>query len=343
MAEQQPQDDSASGDPSGGDPPHQDDLQRAIEHIMYTMTPPDEAREKSEKQRLKIIGKIIKEFDTRKFEGPDDWIYRKSFKDNLREDLIEFLNQHHSSHVFKNEVLAPVGYELSGQQIGGSRIINPKGNCDRILLEALTWKIRRALGLLWTLAEQNHDGALLRLAQAVVPYAKAINEKASVEPGALDDWPKTLPFWPAIKSSHRDFDTDHRALLRILQVGTAFPFTIGEEVRWTARDAIGRWAIHLAQSIEIMIVSDYTEDELSEMWECKIDRLRDFSRNTWENWWNAAKALLVHDYIDVFDIPELNKTVKSLADRKSPGRIRKRIYQALKDKFKSMASENKVR
>ena len=83
--------------------------------------------------------------------------------------------------------------------------------------------------------------------------------------------------------------------------------------------------------------------EDSEPWERKLEELRPFSSETWKDWWEVAKGLLRHDYIDVLEIPELNKTVKSRADRKSPGRIRKRIFQALKDKLKSMAWENKVR
>ena len=92
-----------------------------------------------------------------------------------------------------------------------------------------------------------------------------------------------------------------------------------------------------------MIVSDYTVEELSEMWGCKIHSLGSFSGETWESWWIAAKALLVCEYVDVVQIPELNQTVSSSADRRSPGRIRKRIYQASKDKFRSMALQNKVR
>jgi len=149
--------------------------------------------------------------------------------------------------------------------------------------------------------------------------------------------------WPVMKSPHRDFDTEHRALLKELQVGAGFPFTITEESRWTALDPVGKWAIHLCQTIEIMIVSDYTVEELSEMWGCKIHSLGSFSGETWESWWIAAKALLVCEYVDVVQIPELNQTVSSSADRRSPGRIRKRIYQALKDKFRSMALQNKVR
>jgi hypothetical protein len=84
-------------------------------------------------------------------------------------------------------------------------------------------------------------------------------------------------------------------------------------------------------------------DEDSEPWEQKLEKLASFSSETWKEWWDVARGLLIHDYIDVVEIPELNQTVRSKMDRKSPGRIRKRILQALKDKFKSMAWQNKVR
>ena len=52
--------------------------------------------------------------------------------------------------------------------------------------------------------------------------------------------------------------------------------------------------------------------------------------------------MLQDEYIDVVDIPELRDTVTSKADLRSDGRMRKRILQALKDKFKSMAGGNKL-
>jgi hypothetical protein len=321
------------------DPKRRRDLENAVKQL----TPSDATSAKKRRiTQKRTMASIFREFEAREFDGPGDWIYYKSFKDNLREVLADFLNHQTAGHLLDNRVLVPSGYQLSGRQIGGSIAIKPSGNLDQILFAALVWKSRRTLGLLWTLAEGNQHGALLHLAQTIVPFAKAVNEQAGANPKALGVWPQRLPVWPVMKSPHRDFDTDHRRLLKTLRIGAEFPFTIAEEARWTARDPIGKWAIHLCQTIEIMIVSDYAAEELSEMWKCKIDYLGSFSGKSWENWWTAAKALLTCEYADVVDILELNHTVKSPTDRRSPGRIRKRIFQALKDKFKSMAFQNKV-
>ncbi len=319
----------------------EDDYKSAIDH--YNAKWQREAK-KAMRRRAKMIATVLKTFDAHPFDGPDDWIYRKSFKDNLREALLEYLSDPRGRvHIHDDTVLVSTGYKLTGQSIGGFRVLKPPHDIPGLVIEALVWKSRRTLGLLWTLAEHGEGGTLLRLAQIIVPFVKAINEKASTDVGVLGCWPAGLPFWPVLKSPHHDFDCDHLTLLKSLQVGKDFPFTIAEEARWTARDAIGKWAIHLCQEIEIMQISDYSAEEDSEPWEHKLEKLEQFSGETWKDWWEVAKGLLSHDYVDVVEIPELNKTVKATADRKSPGRIRKRILQALKDKFKSMAWQNKVK
>jgi hypothetical protein len=336
VEEKGPEPESTKG--SDVSPELQHDLPRAIDEIIRQGKA---SAKKHENDRRRMIAAVLRKFDRMSFEGPSDWINRKSFKDSLREVLTCFLNQ--SDFVSDGCVLIPEEFQLSGGEIGPFHAVKPEENVHRILLAALVWRARKTLGLLWTLAENTETGAPLRLAQIVVPFVKAVNEKAAANPGLVRAWSRTVPVWPVMKSPHRDFDTEHRALLKELQVGAGFPFTITEESRWTALDPVGKWAIHLCQTIEIMIVSDYTVEELSEMWGCKIHPLGSFSGETWESWWIAAKALLVCEYVDVVQIPELNQTVSSSADRRSPGRIRKRIYQALKDKFRSMALQNKVR
>jgi hypothetical protein len=287
---------------------------------------------------------LLREFDASQFDGPSDHLYRRSFKDNLREVVLEYISGPAGHvHVQDRGIMVSVGYVLSGRSIGGFRFLKPTQDIPRLVMEALVWKSRRTLGLLWTLADHGQGEALQKLAQITVPLVKSINEKASADASVLGCWPKGLPYWPVLKSPHHDLDCDHRELLRSLQVGTEFPFTIAEEARWTARDAVGKWAIHLCQEIEIMQVSDWSAEADSEPWEHKLPELQPFSGETWTDWWEVAKGLLLHEYIDVVEIPELDKTVKSSVDRKSPGRIRKRILQALKDKLKSMAWENKAK
>jgi hypothetical protein len=298
---------------------------------------------KAEKRRREGVAALLRKFEACQFSGPSDWIYRLSFKDSLREVLLEYISEPKGRvHLCDDRVMVPTAYTLSGELLGPFEVLTQTQDIRRLVTEVLVWRARRALGLLWVLAEAGDNRAMQRLAQVIVPFVKAINERACSDATVLGKWPKELPFWPVLKSPHHDFDCDHRALLRSLQIGKDFPFTIAEGARWKARDAIGKWAIHLCQEIEIMQDGHPVDDD-SEPWEHKLDALRPFSSETWKGWWEVAKGLLVHDYIDVVEIPELNATVKSKADQKSPGRVRKRIFQALKDKFKSMAWENKFK
>jgi hypothetical protein len=207
------------------------------------------------------------------------------------------------ANIHGNSILVPSGYELSGQAIGGFWLLKSKENVARLIVEALVWKSKRTLGLLWTLAEQGNGKCLLRLAQIVVPFVKAINEEAGKNVQALGGWPKSLPVWPVLKSPHHDLDCDHQRFLRLLQVGEAFPLTIADEARWTARDPVGKWAIHLCQEIEIM-QDGHPVDEESEPWEHKLEQLQPFSGATWKDWWEVARGLLLHDYVDVVEIPD---------------------------------------
>jgi hypothetical protein len=321
--------------------PKKSDFDKALRRFLRNCGPEWKRKIKDAAiQRAKVVAAVLREFDAYPFHGPDDWIYRMSFKDNLREVLLEYLSDPRGRvHIRGDGIMVPAEYYLSGQS-SGFRTLKATQNIPRLVTEALVWKSRRMLGCLWTFAEQGESDALLRLAQIIVPLVKSINEKISTDAQVLGCWPKELPFWPVLKSPHHDFDCDHRILLRSLQIGEDFPFAIGEESRWTARDTIGKWAIHLCKEIEIDQECRPVDDD-PVPWEQKLLALKPFSSNTWENWWEVAKGLLLHDYVDVVEIPELNETVKSSADRRSPGRIRKRILQALKNKFKSMAWENK--
>jgi hypothetical protein len=333
-------------DTSGTSNPNSTSLQRSVhlrQAIRRYLAAHKVDAKKASKQRAKVLARLLEEFDAYPFDGPRDWICRRSFKEALRTILLEFFSDTQTGvQIRGDEVLITGDSALSGGGPGGCYRVMPAPDIPQLVTEALFWKSRKALGFLRMLAERGDRSALQKLAEIVIPLIKLINERAGADREALGDFPKGLPYWPVLKSLHHDFDDNHSALLKSLQVGSDFPFSIGEEARWTARDAIGRWAIYLCQEIEIM-QDGHDVGEDSEPWEYKLEGLQPFSNETWEDWWEVAKGLLLKDYFDVVEIPELNKTVKSSADRKSPGRIRKRILQALKEKFKSMAWANKVK
>lgn len=296
-------------------------LDEAVASIMAHMEERGKEVAKVEARRRE---QFLDGFDRASFPEPEYWHGRESFRAVLRKAFSEYLSDE----------------PFSDPSLGGA-CWRPTDFSPALIPYALYARTHRCLKPLRALAEQGDNDSLQKLVQIVVPLVKLINEKAKENPDALGDVPQQLPFWPVLKSDHRDFDEDHGALLKALQVGKDFPLVIAEGARWTAQDAIGRWAIHLCHEIDIM-QEGHAVDEDSEMWEQKLPDLKPFSAATWLTWWEVAQGLLQHEYVDVVEIPELNETVKSRADRKSPGRIRKRILQGLKNKFKSMAGENKL-
>lgn len=271
------------------------------------------------KEREVRNSKVLAQFDARDFDGPDDWVYRKTFKQVVREALVEYLSD-----------------TRSGPNRPGPDELRPG-----LAAEALSWKALRPLRHLRTLAEQGDNKALQLLAEIVIPLVKVVNERAGREPAALEYVPQRFRFWPVLKSEHPGFDEDHRNLLKKLHVGQDFPLVIAEGARWKAQDAVGQWAIHLCHNVYIMQEGHSVEDP-PKAWEKILLHLRPFSDTSWKDWWEVAKGVLQDEYIDVVDIPELRDTVTSKADLRSRGRMRKRILQALKDKFKSMAGGNKL-
>ena len=319
--------------PTKPDPEREAALEVAVASIIRQFGESPAARQASRKafakQRANDRAALLKEFDAHPLKGPSEWPRRRTFKAAVREALSEYYTDPY----------------FSDPAFGGASATTPKHFAIEDVPYALYARTQQYLRLLQTLAEQGNPQALQQLAQLVLPLVKLINDKAKEMPDVLGDLPQRFPYWPVLKSDHRDFDDDHRALLKLLQVGKVFPLVIAEGVRWNAKDPLGRWAIHLCQEIDIIHDGDVADEDLdeddSEPWEHKLLELKPFSAATWLAWWEVAQGLLRHDYIDVVKIPELKATVKSRADQKSLGLIRKRIMQGLKDKFKSMAGENK--
>jgi hypothetical protein len=273
--------------------------------------------------RRRVNSHLLGQFDVEPWNGPEDWVHKRTFKQALREVLSDYLADPYS------------------RPFAGRVAVKPEEFRPSLVADSLSWKALGPLRLLRTLAEQGDNRALQLLAEIIIPLVKVVNERAGKDPKALGCMPQRYRFWPALKSEHPDFDEDHCKLLKELRVGQDFPLLVTERARWTAQDAVGRWAIHLCQEIYIMQDGHWV-DEKSKAWEVKLLALKPFSSQTWEGWWEVARGLLLDEYIDVVQIPELRDTVRGRSEPRSPGRVRKRVLQALKDKFKSMAGQNKI-
>ncbi len=210
-----------------------------------------------------------------------------------------------------------------------------------LINDALVWSCKEPLRILGWLAKEGRWGATSKFAHLVVPEMQRINNLVTEHPDSVVSYSRTLKAWPVFKSPHKDYDVNHEKLLDLLQVGIGHPYKIDKTAKWNANDAIARWANHLCTSIEISMDGE-SITKSSPPWKKQLLGLRPFGAATWEDWWQVAKHVLMDDYVDVVKIPELSRTVKAASDRKSPGRIRKRIYEKLRDRLKSMAGENKV-
>ena len=265
--------------------------------------------------------RLLRQFDRREeFGRLDEPLAQRSSRKVLRSALAEYLVSDYASMLVENA---------------------PANLPSKWVVDALNWKLEELVRTSLVLANRGDAGALAGLAEVVGPMVAIVNRKGLEKPSALAGLPHKMPSWPVLKSVHQDFDEDHEKVLNELEVGKGFPFVIKKESRWTARDSIGQWAIHLVAEVEMMQESRFIEED-PPSWLRTLATLKPFSGYTWQEWSNCVNEVLRREYVDVVEIPELNKAVKSKTDRKSPGRIRSRIFKSLKEKIRSLAGENKV-
>ena len=210
----------------------------------------------------------------------------------------------------------------------------------RWVVGALSWKLELMAHMVVRLVERGDEYAIVALARVVGPMVKAMNRVARTQPESLRGVPHQVPHWPVLKSLHSEFDDDHEGLLELLEVGKGLPFTLGREARWKANDAVGRWVLYLVTQIEALHDSLLLDSDAD--WFKAAVGLDELSAENWEQWWSIMQGMLRDEYVDVIEIPVLNDTVTSRTDRKSPGRIRARIYKNLKERLRSLAGLNKV-
>jgi hypothetical protein len=204
-----------------------------------------------------------------------------------------------------NAIHVPEGYTLSGANAGDYYALK-KENISAIVNEALFWKSRKMLGLLWTIADHGEKGALLKIAKTLVPFVKALNGKLIAQPDLLGLWPQSLPSWPVTKSLHPLYDSEHESLLRELHVGDTLPMRVDGGARWEL-DIIAKCALYLYEEIERRRRWLCDDSDLPEDLKIRLSDLKKFSSENWEAWWNLAEDLLDYGYVDLVDIPELKK------------------------------------
>ena len=248
-------------------------------------------------------------------------------------------------------------YSESKVKGGGEVVSLAIDDLPAIVNTALFYKIRKTLGLLWTLTERGDNGALLRIAKTLVPNINALNNKLKVNPESLGKWPQKMPAWPVMIFLHKKFKSNPTLFLKEIRVGEALPFRFDENARWE-RNIITRLAFHLYEKANGYRFWAGSEDcNLPNPLQKKLSELKTFSSDTWKAWWKVVNDMLEYEYDDLAINPELQAWVNSCKDRearaetgrsratsfhqKSPSQIRKFIYRALKEKFYGLTIKNR--
>jgi hypothetical protein len=243
---------------------------------------------------------------------------------------------------------------------GGSEMVSLSiDDLPAIVNTALFYKIRKTLGLLWTLTELGDNGALLKIAKTLIPNINALNNKMNANPESLGKWPQQMPAWPVMVFLHKEYKSDPTHFLKKIHVGKALPFRFDENARWE-KNIITTLAFRLYEKVNGYRSWAGSEDcDLPNPLQKRLSELQAFSSDTWQAWWEVTKEVLEYEYDDLAIIPELQAWANSDKDRgaraetgrsratsyhqKPPSQIRKFIYRALKEKFGSLAGANKLK
>jgi hypothetical protein len=108
-----------------------------------------------EQRNARVRKKILEGFDRQPYDGPKDCVYRKDFKQGLKDSLMEYLADRYAAYLSDSD-------EFSNNWV----------------VRALEWKANKSLKFLRTLAQQGDADALRCLVKLVVPLVKVINEQA---------------------------------------------------------------------------------------------------------------------------------------------------------------------
>lgn len=274
-----------------------------------------------EKRKAEYISTLFKEMDSSAYCGKLKLDSQSLVVGNIQKVVADFIM---NETFFMPSMGDPYGERLwLKKDFSESKVKDGKelvslsiDDLPAIVNTALFLRIRKTLGLLWTLAESGDNGALLKIAKTLVPNIRALNNKLNANPDSLGKWPQKMPAWPVMIFLHKQYSYDPAILLKKLHVGEALPFRFDAGARWS-RNLITRLAFHLYETINGYRVWAGGEDcDLPNTLQKKLSELQTFSPDTWKAWWEVTKDVLEYEYVDLAIIPELQAWVKSGKARK---------------------------
>ena len=204
--------------------------------------------------------------------------------------------------------------------------------------DRLTWQI----GWLWSLVAGGDPGApdlYLELLTGMIEQLRR-NEK-SFEPLM-----RLSLRWPALVSRH-PFYARHNVPPEGL--GSDFPFVAHEGSRWNPNSTLTLVAIHLLlythrlnqQAVKFLRTQGLTVMDLDERLRPAVT-LDDLPEAA-PQWWEFSREAFLSSYPAPEKCEQFADWVTGESHRKSPGRVRARILEKLRDAFFSVAGHNKTR
>ena len=195
---------------------------------------------------------------------------------------------------------------------------------------------KHGLETLFYRAENGNEHAALHLAELLrevcSKFSRLCKEQSELfQRAARQSWR-----WPVMMSTHPRLCDDYKAIFSGLQLGGDTPLELDKYAKWKWDD-----------------VADIAFALLCYLWDCRrenrrlhvdygkigeaVDRLPQFTDDSANEWWKAARVVFLFRYPEPETVPEFAKLVRGRTKRRTPGRMKQAVLDLLKARFISFA------
>jgi hypothetical protein len=149
---------------------------------------------------------------------------------------------------------------------------------------------------------------------------------------------RRMKSWPILKSPKPAWGDHQTELFKKLNVGLDYPFLNDPGARAKHHDLAGRIATQLWGHTEFARMYPQL---CCAAWASETASLPAFTKETAAEWWRVARFALLEGYPQPQEDRTLRQLVTAKSKQKSPGRMRSRILQVLKQRFESLAPKQR--
>jgi hypothetical protein len=149
---------------------------------------------------------------------------------------------------------------------------------------------------------------------------------------------RLMKSWPILKAPKPAWSDDQKEVFKRLKVGSDYPFLNDPGARAKHHDLAGRIATQLWGHVKFARMYPGLCDA---DWASNAIGLPVFTKEKAAEWWRVAKPALLEGYPQPETDATLRQLVTAKSKRKSPGRMRSRILQVLKQRFESLAPKQR--